>query len=344
MTDTYHNARTPVLLIGDPGIGKSTAVKQYAARKKLPCHVMVAAQEDPVDIAGVVSLDKDGVTSSRKVPKWWKSACEQPFVLLLDELTSCGPEQYAATLRATDDSREICGHELHKDTIVFAAMNMPESAAGSARELPPPVLSRFRHRHIGAQSSIDWMNGNDGIMLEFPLKAPVASMPRVVGAYLRNNPGAAIANAEGIRAAVERQQPFACPRAWYRAACEEGAIETWNEYVGDGAAGAFLNWFTKMDLPNPVDILAGRDKTVPKRGDACMATAAAIAGLLGEKPSEESLGYAMEWFRLAADGGGSANACIDLLTVCKKVGVNRVSRYGKELAPYGVLKKLAGQL
>lgn len=336
--------QTAILIWSAPGCGKTAAAAQFAKRHNRAFYAFVAGQEDPVDTCGVIALDAKGETSSRKLPAWWLRACKEPHVILCDELTTCSPEQFAAVLRATDDSRELCGQRLHDDTVIIAAANPPEMAAGSARELPPPVLSRFRHRRVDAAAAIDWMNGGEGIRLEFPGKKPVVQLPRVVGAYLRSNPAAALANPEQIRAAVERQEPFACPRAWHRAACEEGDVSLWGEFVGAGAAAGFLNWFTKMDLPDPVEILSGRSKVVPDRGDAVMATAAAIAGLLGSKPSDDALAFAMAWYRLAAENGHAANAAIDLRGVCRTVGVARVSRYGKDLKPYGELLKLAGQL
>jgi hypothetical protein len=342
---------TAILLKSPPGCGKSAAAAQFAARHKRKFYAFIAGQEDPCDTAGVITLDKNGETSSRKIPAWWKHACTEPYVILADELTACSPEQFAAVLRATDDAREIAGHRLHDDTVVIAAMNPPEFAAGAARELAAPVLSRFRHRTVTGKESVDWMNGGPGIMLEFPVKDAIPQLPRVVAAYLRSNPSAALATSEGIHAAVEKQEPFACPRAWHRAACEEGEITLWHEYIGEGAAAGFINWFTKMDLPNPVEILAGRDKTVPARGDGVMATAAGIVGLLlaTKPPSDAAIGHAMEWFRLAADAGHAGNAAVDLNMLVSPVerggiGAIKASRYAKALAPYGSLLKLAGML
>lgn len=332
--------KTPVLLWSDPGCGKTAAVAQFAQRHKLPFYAFIAAQEDPVDMCGVIVADNG--QSVRKVPKWWKDACEKAMVILADELTACGPEQFAAVLRATDDSRELCGYKLHEETIVFAACNPPETAAGAARELAAPVLSRFRHRHIKSSDAVAWMNGGDGIMLEFPVKAPIKTLPRVVGAYLRNNPSAAMASGEIIRQAVETQKPFPCPRQWWRAAQDEGAIETWGEYIGEASAASFLNWFTKMDLPDAVEIIAGRCKTVPDRGDAVMATAAAVAGLLGTKPTDEACACAFDWYRLAAEAGHVANCAVDLRSVVAAIGTNRASKYPQTIKHYADVIRLAG--
>jgi hypothetical protein len=88
--------------------------------------------------------------------------------------------------------------------------------------------------------------------------------------------------------------------------------------------------------------LAGRCKDVPARGDAVMATAASVAALLGNKPSAQALGHAMDWYRIAAEKGQVANCAVEMDTIIKAVGIVAISRYAKELAPYGAVLKKAG--
>src|SRR5579862_4897750 len=104
---------TPILLWSFPGCGKTSAAMQFAERIRLKFYSFVCGQEDPCDTCGVIGLDSTGETSSRKLPTWWVNACKEPYVILCDELTTCSPEQFAAVLRATDDSRELCGMKLH---------------------------------------------------------------------------------------------------------------------------------------------------------------------------------------------------------------------------------------
>ena len=365
---------SPVLLWSPPGCGKSQAVEAWAlqrygigydeamtkysppewARKIFDHHRPVVEQmlsegcyplmatDDPVDVCGV--LIPSGGATVRQHPLYWVVAAHIPICVFCEELTAGTAEQRAAQLRASDDKRSLHGMPLHPMSRVIGAANPPEFAAGSARELTAPELSRWRHYQITGKEAVAWMNGEEGIRLEFPNQPPLAQMPRIGAAYLRKNPGAALATAEMIRQAIETQSPWPCPRQWWRAWNEEGDLTKIGEYVGGSAAGAFLNWYNVQDLTDPVEILAGRDKTVPKKGDAAMATAAGVAGLLGGKPSDEALAHALDWFRLAAEKGHAGNCRIDLDSICKAVGTTRVSRYGKELAPYASMLRLAGTL
>jgi len=333
--------RTALLLWGPPGCGKSACVPPYAAATGRDYYCMVVAQEDPVDICGIPNIDAATNCSKRSVPAWWIAACERPTVLLLDEITAGTPEQMAAVLRATDDARELAGHKLHPDTVIIAAANPPEMAAGAARELAAPVLSRFRHRDIDASAAVDYMNGGTGIVLTMPNADPIPGARRIVGEYLNRNREAAMASAEQIAAAVAAQRPYPCPRAWTRAADEEGDITAWHEYIGTHAAAGFVNWFTSMDLPDPREIIAGRDYTVPTRGDAALVTAAALAGILGKNPSAAALECACKWYEKAAQAGQTANTITSLKSIIAAVGTAKVSRHAAALKPYAALVGIA---
>lgn len=294
------------------------------------CFTLFSAMDDPVDSGGCIAV-KNGA-SVRMLPLFWHIAAHIPILIFCDEMTAGSHEQRSMILRVADDSRSLHGVPLHPDSRVCAACNPPEFAAGAAQELPAPVLSRFRHITIGPEYAVEWMQHQ------------THQFVRLCGVYFRNNPAAALARPEEIRAAVENQLPFATPRAWTRAAMEimESDMDALPQYVGAQPASQFLNWFTKMDLPSPVEILAGRCTTIPARGDAVMATAASVAALLGSKPSAEALGHAMTWYRLAAEAGQVANCAVEMDNIIKQVGIVPISRYAKDLAPYGAVLKKAG--
>jgi hypothetical protein len=337
---TQNNTRTPLLIWGAPGTGKTSAAAALAVGLGLPFYSFSAAEEDPADTCGPIGEAADG-TSTRKIPQWYAAACEKPYVILIDELTAAAPEQQAAVLRICDDRRTMAGHTLHSRTLVIAAANPPECAAGAARELSAPVLTRFRHKRITEKHALDFMAGGPGFVIAWPTAPALPGMIRIVAEYLKRNPQAAMATAEEIARAVETQTPYPCPRSWTRAAAEEGDVTLWGEYTGETAAAGFIQWFNQMDLPDPVEIVAGRCMTIPPRGDAVMATAAAIAGVLGHKPSAAALECSMKWFSAAADAGQAANALQSVRTVIAAVGVAAVSRHAEALKRYGGLVAMA---
>ncbi len=330
--------QTPILIVSPPGCGKSAAIALLARTLGLPIWSQIAAQEDPVDTCGVIVPNHELQTSQRYVPKYWRDACEHPFVLFFDEITAASPEQTAAVLRACDDSRTMAGFQLHENTRVLAACNPPEMAAGSARELSAPILSRFRHRKIGPNAAIDWMLGGPGLVID-PRTVPPPSYPpplvRVVGAYLNRNPSAALGNAEEIRACVEKQEPFACPRAWTRAAIEEPDNKScWGEYVGLPWAAGFIAWLAQADLPDPQDIVDSGSRALPKRGDAIMATSGAVQTLLGTEPSDKQLQNGLKWMKLAAEKGFAADCAMAIMALVRAIGEIRTSKFSELLQPF----------
>ena len=54
------NCRQRVFLWGDPGLGKSSVIKQLAAQLSLPLQEVRALLLDPVDLRGLPFLGKDG--------------------------------------------------------------------------------------------------------------------------------------------------------------------------------------------------------------------------------------------------------------------------------------------
>jgi len=333
--------KTPMLLWGGPGCGKSEGLRAMAERKGFGHYAMVASQEDPVDICGVIVADNGHC--ERKLPSWWLHACQKPHVLVFEELTTCNHEQHAAVLRATDDSRELCGHKLHEDTIVVATANPPEEAAGAARELPPPVLSRFRHRRVDYKPALDWLAGGQGLVIDIPIKPPLEGMTRIVASYLNSNPGQAQAGPDAVKVAVAKQEPFVCLRAWTRAAAEEGSLQHWHEYIGLDGAAQFIKWFTEMDLPDPRDIIAGTEKRVPPRGDGVSATAGALAAVLGDKPTHQALDNAVAWYTRAAEKGFKSSCIVEIRRLVRTLGASRMAKYPECFKLYGQLLSELGK-
>ena len=78
------DVRKPILLRGRHGVGKSQVVYQFADGVGLPVVERRASQMTEGDLIGLPSVD-NGRTSWNP-PDWFKTACETPVVLFLDEV------------------------------------------------------------------------------------------------------------------------------------------------------------------------------------------------------------------------------------------------------------------
>ena len=137
-------ANKTVLMIGDPGVGKTSIVRKVASELGLPVGELLGSTLDPTDIGGlpVKHTDAHGRATVERVPlKVIADACDKPCVLFLDELSSAPAAVQAAFLRLILD--RVAGDvELHKDTIVFAACNPPEQTPGGF-DLTAPLMGRM---------------------------------------------------------------------------------------------------------------------------------------------------------------------------------------------------------
>ena len=91
----------PLLLIGDPGIGKTSMCKAEARSQGLASEVLVGSVCDPTDFGGIPAPPQDGSGFARYLlPEWARRVSEWQTggVLVLDELTCGPPAQQAAML------------------------------------------------------------------------------------------------------------------------------------------------------------------------------------------------------------------------------------------------------
>jgi len=133
--------RKPILLRGRHGVGKSQIVYQLAESLGLPVVERRASQMTEGDLIGLPSVDAG--RTSWNPPDWFKDACEQPVVLFLDEVDRATIEVRQGIFELTD-SRKLNGHNLHEDTLIFAAINGGEHGAQyQVGDMDPAELDRW---------------------------------------------------------------------------------------------------------------------------------------------------------------------------------------------------------
>lgn len=320
-----------ILLIGPSGGGKTSAVKRHAQERGKPLQIYIPYQEG-TDGLGTRFLHPKTHRVVFQVPDWWEQACKEPMVIFLDEITACTSAEQLPILKFSDDSRCLMGHTLHKDTEVIAACNHYEEVdAGSP--LSEQVLTRFRHIKLTGNEPVEFAAGKRGVHIDYPIKPPSAEVWGIYNAFLKAKPGAINASREERRKAVERQTPYACGRSWDRAVREEGSIEHFYQYVGEDAALEILTFSKQIDMPNLVDLFAGRITAdspgfIPKRGDAVVATSGSILHMLGDKPSPESIKTAMNWWWVAGKKGHVARCIDDVQRVATMIGYRPTGKGG----------------
>jgi len=155
--------RKPVLLRGRHGVGKSQVVYQLADALGLPVVERRASQMTEGDLVGLPKTDGD--VTSFCPPDWFKTACDSPVVLFLDEVDRATIEVRQGIFELTD-SRKLNGHHLHAKTVVFAAINGGEHGQQyQVGEMDPAELDRWTVFDV-EPSIEDWLKwGEDNIDL-----------------------------------------------------------------------------------------------------------------------------------------------------------------------------------
>jgi hypothetical protein len=138
-------ANQAVMLIGDPGVGKSALAAEVAKEVDLPLETLIGSTLDATDVGGLPTVsDTHGV---RRYPlPAIKAGCTSARLLFLDELATSGSAVQAAMLRLTLE-RVAGDDKLHPDTRVILATN-PEEQSPGGMPLSAPLIGRVVFVHL----------------------------------------------------------------------------------------------------------------------------------------------------------------------------------------------------
>lgn len=181
----------PVFIWGQPGIGKSSLVRQFSEELGLPCVSLLGSQLAPEDIIGVPQIT-DGV--SRFCPPA-NIARREPYCLFLDELNACSQEVQKAFYSLIQE-RRVGEYELPAGSIVVGAGNRSQDSA-IVKPMSSALINRMAHVHlrVSAREWLDWAGANEihpHIVEYIGLRPDHLSVPP-----------------------PKHEEPFSTPRSWH---------------------------------------------------------------------------------------------------------------------------------
>ena len=185
----------PILLRGAPGVGKSTIVKDIAARLGIGFRDVRLAEMERVDFAGLPSVE--GGTTKWNVPAIWPK--EKCGIVLLDEITSAPSDVQVAAYELVLDRRIAnSDYKLPDGWFIVAAGNRDFDGA-VVKAMSSALANRFMHFEVEAniEDWIAWALAHD-------------IHPSVIG-YLRYKPDS-LFKLDG----QNRQMGWPSPRSWER--------------------------------------------------------------------------------------------------------------------------------
>ncbi|MEE2903061.1 MAG: MoxR family ATPase [Myxococcota bacterium] len=153
--ETALSQKISVLLRGHPGVGKSALAKDLAQRMNLPLIDIRLAQKDPSEIAGVYFPDQENLQLKLLVPEWIQQAARKPVFIFLDEINAGITKLHQSAAYQLILDRKLGETELHPDTVVMAAGNLPEDQS-FVTPLAQALCNRFIHFTLGVDPD-EWL-------------------------------------------------------------------------------------------------------------------------------------------------------------------------------------------
>ncbi|MEU1470032.1 AAA family ATPase [Streptomyces sp. NPDC005761] len=296
-------ADLPVLLWGEPGIGKSAALTQLAESLELPLTTVIASVHEPSDFSGLPIVGDDPAQQGVPMapPDWAVRLVRAGRGLLfLDELSTAPPAVQAALLRLVLE-RRVGALRLPPGVRIVAAAN-PRSSAADGWELGPPLANRFVH--------LQWVHDHDVVVRGLGGTWPRATLPRLAAERLTEAVDFARRAVCGLlsarpalvhrlpRGETRRGGAWPSPRSWEMTlrliafATAAGASRDVLSLlvrgtVGDGPGLELLASLDRMDLPDPEALLAdpvGAD--LPERGDLRQAVLDGVVAAVRRSPEK----------------------------------------------------------
>ncbi|SDJ43586.1 AAA family ATPase [Streptomyces indicus] len=294
-------ADLPVLLWGEPGIGKTAALTQLAEALDLPLTTVIASVHEPSDFAGLpVVGDDPAVQGVPMAPPDWAVRLVRAGkgLLFLDELSTAPPAVQAALLRVVLE-RRIGALRLPDGIRIVAAVN-PRASAADGWELSAPLANRFVH--------LLWAHDQEVVVRGLGGVWPRATLPRLDPALLTDavaHARRAVCGLLTARASLVHRLPttetkrggaWPSPRSWEMTvrliafATASGASREVLSLlvrgtVGDGPGFELLASMDRMDLPDPELLLAAPESAeLPDRGDLRQAVLDSVVAAVRARP------------------------------------------------------------
>jgi hypothetical protein len=305
---------TNLFLIGDPGLGKTQVIGQFA-RKLAAKHTgttfttFVASMLDRLDIAGLPFRNDKGLTSFALMEEIAMATVEHnadgaPHIIYLNEVNSA-PDSVQPVLLRLLSERSVGGCHL-RDNVMLVADGNHATTSRIAKEMPEPSKRRFEWIHLRVDKKV-W--------IDYAFKSDCDA--RVIAFIQAHSSDGVLSDFQSGEA--RGRVTYACPASWSRLGKElnrlmarfdsRGLIfQAWVDgCVGAGVGKQFCAFLEHQNsLPDIKETLLALSKAktldiFPDKMDVQYMFLVLAANLVIENPTSEILGAALKTAVLLID-------------------------------------------
>lgn len=271
--------KIPVFIWGNPGVGKSSIVKQIAQENKMEFIDLRLSLLDPTDLRGIPFFESETKSAVWAKPEFLPNTNSKEYgILFLDEINSAPPTIQAAAYQLILD-RKIGEYTLPKNFSIVAAGNY-ETDRGVTYRMPTPLANRFVHLDFDLDFD-EWKHWAYSSSIDNRVISFLSYKPQNLFTF----------------DAKSNKKSFATPRSW---SFVNDILNSKIEFsllkdviagaVGIESADEFLNFCKVMnDLPDIELILKGELLEVPSNNSILYALCTGLVYALKANYSKESL-------------------------------------------------------
>ena len=273
------DSKIPVFVWGNPGVGKSSIIKQIANDKNMEFIDLRLSLLDPTDLRGIPFFDSSNKSAIWAKPEFLPNSNSQAFgILFLDEINSAPPTVQAAAYQLILD-RKIGEYTLPINYAIVAAGNY-ESDRGVTYRMPTPLANRFVHLDFELDFE-EWKSWAYESKIDTRIISFLSYKPQNLFTF----------------DAKAKEKSFATPRSWsfvndiLNSNLQiEFLKDVISGAVGKDSSDEFMNFCKVIDkLPNIQEILEAINTEVPTNNSVLYALCTGIVYALKENSSIEKV-------------------------------------------------------
>lgn len=135
----------PLLLVSNPGMGKTTAINEYAEEHGMHVETLIGSRFSPEDILGFQVNEPGKASLVQKDPVWYQRLeqnKDKPSILFIDEISTCSDAVQGSLLSLIFDRKIGNGKPLPENCLIISAANYSGNLPGFMN-IMTPTINRF---------------------------------------------------------------------------------------------------------------------------------------------------------------------------------------------------------